>query len=1132
MPRTRNQDKTPSVEPQPVVAAARTSRKRRASSASDASVQPGSSALPQSQTKRRKKKDAAIAVDAASEEPESVEARLAELPEEPEPSSQPAPVDAPDTIAVSAQSASARHVRFTEDGEPSGDKSTATNLTPHTRKTTVHRRVTLSPATLAVDRSAAFSKKSKSRTSLPSAFSLAPDSPAVTAQEIQFTPLSQILQERVKRRLRRNRLSEESNDIHERSRDAAREVQQLRHDIEERDGRVQQLLYELEMQRQLAIDVSDENDAEHQKVRDMERELAQLRREIDERRELEATMPQLDGTYDDTDMLDNDMLIFTSQTSSNGDRVAYPQLPGDGAVPSSQSSNRTMSKTKTEETVVSSTQTQVTVPEVNIEAERQAFEAAIKYWTREASDAKAALQILTIELQSLGFGTSETSTEVVLTTIRDSFRLIRERLEAALPGEVPADISNNDLVELVILNLESLAEKTAVQEQALEASDQLKEELVREINGLIEKLSEAEIRKQSLEKGFGDLDAQGQEDEVFIAELEEKLKEIEKVNGILEGLLNEKKAQLDVLTMENKNLELNVDKLGIALEKYRVSEDTLQALISRMEIEHKQTITVLRQDNQIALDDFQAKLDVEAVKRETAELDADEKETTITNLELRIEEDESSIESLRRQVTSLEQDLAAEEEAKEIAETDRNEKTTFITELEIKIERAEANLEDLRTELGHLQDLNESERRQREAAEADLDDRNVKIGELDHKLHEQGTQANQLRQKLFEIQMREKEAIQKLESDAQEREEQFQTDMEAEIVRRQHADEETASRNVTIIQLEEALRETEENMRETLQERDDKITELAARGDQLQQELEETRIELDTALNDLELLQSSSETRIIELRADIARLQGTLADQVATIETLEAQAETTAHTHATAITERDAQIANLNHSIFTAQSRIKTLETEKASLERRVEDEAEQMLELQASKDDEIDALKTTISTKQAEIKNLGAKATEVDRVWEALMQERDEEIEELRTTSEFNAVTVSRLTKLNVALKEKFRKYVRDSTATAQAMKDDLEAALAASAQKSVDLRAEGKRVLEEVEAMDLVAEMSVEVSSERRETANSHVKRFKRATRNGGGSSSGSSSSSKRQYDSGIGVEDGDNSSMMLAE
>lgn len=1108
-PRTRKQEKAPSVEPQPV---ARISRKRRASSASDASAQPSSSSASQTQNKRRKRKDATPAD--ASEEPETLESRLGDVFEEPEIDQ----IETTETITVNPS----RHVHFTEIAEADGDRSTATNLTPHTRKTTVHRRVTLSPATL--DRSSTHANKSKSRTSLPSTFS-ASGGTEIVASEVQFTPLSQILQERVKRRLRRNRLSEESNDIHERSKDVAREVQQLRQDIEERDGRVQQLLYELEMQRQLGIDVSDETDAEHQKIRAMEMELAQLRREIEERREMEASLPQLDGAYEDADMLENDMMIFTSQTS-NGDRIAYPQLPGGDNVSSSQTSTRTTQRKTTEEIIVSNAL--VNVPEVNIEAERQAFETAIKYWTREAADAKAALQILTIELQSLGFGDSRTSNEIVLTTIRDSFRLVRERLESALPGKVSDNLSNNDLIELVILNLETLAEKAAIQEQALEDSEQLKEELVREINGLIEKLSDAEIRKQTLEKGFGELDAQGQEDEVFIADLEVKLKEIENVNGILEALLNEKKIQLEILTTENQSLDQTVNKLGVALDKYRSTEETLQILITRLEAEHKQAINVLQKDKQDALDDLEIKLNAETLKREAAETDADEKETTITKLEIRIEQDETNIDSLKQQVATLEEDLVAEQEARELSEGDRDEKTTFISELTIKIERAETSLEELRAELDHLQDLNESEKRQREAAEADLDDRNVKIGELDQKLHEQGTQANQLRQKLFEIQMREKESIKKLENDAQDREEQFQTDMEAEITRRQRADEETASRNVTIIQLEESLRETEESMRETLQERDDKITKLAARGDQLEQELEETRIELDTALNDLESLQSSSETRIAGLRADIAELQGTLAEHIATIETLEAQAHTTSITHITAITERDTHIASLNHNIFTARSRIQVLETEKASLERRVEDEAEQMLDLQANKDDEIDALKATISTKQAEIKDLGSKATEVDRVWESLMAERDEEIEELRTTSDTSAAMVTRLTKLNAALKEKFRKYVRDSTAAAQGMKEDVEAALEAAALRNGELRAEGKRVLEEVEAMDVVGEM-VQVASSAAAaqttttttSTKSHVKRFKRGTRSAAG---------KRQYDSGIGVEDGE--AEMIAE
>lgn len=580
-------------------------------------------------------------------------------------------------------------------------------------------------------------------------------------------------------------------------------------------------------------------------------------------------------------------------------------------------------------------------------------------------------------------------------------------------------------------------------------------------------------------------------------------------------LITEKKAKLAELNRESKDQEATIKKLGEALEGYRTNEANLHALITRMEQEANVKISDLTKANQAAVAELEEQLRVEGTKRHTAEADADDKQVTITQLERRAEKDEANIDALKQQLAALELTRASEQLAKEAVETESIEKNAIIAELEEKLEQAETDLDATKNDLERLRELHEAEQRQREAAEADLDDRNNHIGDLEKKLLASGKQANELRQKLFEVQQREKEAIQELQDAAQDRENLFTKDLTAAQERTKFAQDNAVYNATLASNYEKQLLAMEEEMRTGLAERDEKITELAARVDQLQEELDETKRELDTALNDLDRLQQSSEARIAELVADVADMRGTIAQHEATIKLLNAQAETTAKTHSTAIIERDEKIADLNHDIHDAQSQIKSLENEKASLERRVEAEAEAMLELQADRDDQIASLKDTIRNKQSEIENLGRKAQEVDRSWERVMNERTAEISELRTVGDENSATIARLNKLNAALKEKFRLYVRDSTATVQAMQEDIEQAVLSASSKSGELREVGRRVLEEVEAMDTVGEMTTFASSS--SAANPRIKSIKQSRR------------TRRQYDSGIGV---DEESMLEAE
>lgn len=108
-----------------------------------------------------------------------------------------------------------KRVRFSN----ATDEQTSSGLTPSLD------RSTLNPE------SAQPSSKSKAvgrrRTSLTTLLPSPESSPVSDVQEIQFTPLKQVLDDRIKRRLRRSHLSEEINDFEHDQRSAAKVRRQV-----------------------------------------------------------------------------------------------------------------------------------------------------------------------------------------------------------------------------------------------------------------------------------------------------------------------------------------------------------------------------------------------------------------------------------------------------------------------------------------------------------------------------------------------------------------------------------------------------------------------------------------------------------------------------------------------------------------------------------------------------------------------------------------------------------------------------------------------------------------------------------------------------------------------------------------
>lgn len=1015
-----------------------------------------------------------------------------------------------DSIEVSQPRS--KHVHFGSDA--AGNTATATNITPHPRKMTVKRRLTLSPGVSTTKRT----HTSIGRTSLPPSLSQNDSTdPTAIIQELQFAPLRAVLDERVRRRLRRSHLSEEQNEIEDHVKRDSRtqqELEELREEAVEKERRINDLALDLETQRQFAIDVSDDTDAE--KVQDLERELTTLRNELS----AHLTTHGLDG---DVAMPDDDMLVLNSQ-----EHIAYPELPEtESSLPTfraiTNGEKQTSGETKASIRELSQSTTlrsslglsQLTA---SWEDERRKFEDAIMALHGEANDARARLQILEIELQGLGFGGKDVQSKVILSSIRESFESIRESLETSLPDTIPEGASTQDIIEILIANLKEFADRLRSQDQELHEKGTLIADLGNQIQGLLDHLTEAEIRKTTLSEQWRNLDIDNEAKAREIEDLEEELQAAQNERDSLREQLDDKIEEARALSTDHGASVKSLEKLTISLEDYRTEETRLTTLITRMEEDHRVVIANMNKEREETVQDLEERLETEVQLRDSAEKLAVDRQTIITRLEITVEEITTERDTLREDLETAKTDRDAVQQERDTAEADLEEKEVVIGDLETRVDKLEEELTLLNAQLDELRRLSESERHQREAAENDLDDRNVEIDQLNTKLHDQGKEANELRLKLFEVQQQNAQKVKDLEEQASERDEQYQTDIAAEVTRRQAGDELAQERADTIVELESRIEEIEIQMRDDLADRDERIAALEDKLAERKEEIEGLRMDLRSAESTLDVERTQYEDRVEELNISILALQETITQHEVTIQRMETDTLNTADLHNSEIEDRNAEVADLHAETTKLRTTVSDLQHDKAGLERRVEQEAEQMLELQNDKEDEIDTLKATITDKQTKILVVEEKAIEADKRWQEVLDARDEEIVTLKTTTTTQEDSIATITTQYQAAELKFREHVERTALVIANLRAAIRTAKNVADDEGEMIVAEGNAVLEEIEAMDIVGQLQVTRTSSSKTVT--QAKSSAHASHSSSSAKKGRGRKAKRVIDSGIGL------------
>lgn len=984
-----------------------------------------------------------------------------------------------------------RHVHFGSDDVV--EKSTATHKTPH-NKTAIKRRITESP----IAARAASPKRYRTithRTSLPSTLSQEHLEPVQTVQENRFTSLRQVLDERIRRRMRRSQAGQASPELDDldNTYSSQKELEILRSETASKEARINELILELEAQRQLGIDANYDSKAEQEKLRSVELELEVLRKQI--------LLNRARGHLDD--LPDDNMMVIDSQEEVTLRQQRGPETPSGVGKRSILPGEL---RTSGGELLLA------TPGHRQWEDERRRFQDSILALSREANEATTNLQILNIELQSLGFSDGDDVEGLtVVQSIRETFDNIRERLDLILPGSLPENASNAEILDLLIANVKEFAEQLRVSDREKQEQVSLSIDLRIQVDKLIDHLAASEIRVQQLKQQWRELDEGSERKEREIEDLEADLDAAEEEKAATENALKAANTQVKNFETEITDLHQSTQRLTVSLQGYRDEEARLQNLITKMEADHSTLIAKMNAEREATVGDLENRLDAENVLRDEAEKLSQAQQVTITGLEARILAIETERDALTIEFQQAHANLQAERLVRQQAETDASQKDVEVSDLETRVTNLESELNTISTELEELRNMNEAERRQREAAETDLDDRNAEIEELNKKLHERGTEANGLRQKLFEVQQQNGEKIKSLETAASEREAQYNGDIADEVERREDAEEIIRTRDATILELTTSLAETEERMAALLALRDARIEELEQEVAEKNAEIGRLQADLRSVEEQLGLQTTENQEHREELEASILSLQTTINNYEITIQNLQREATTSNELHDSEMEDRNSTIASLNHNVAVLKSQISALEIEKIGLEERVTNEAEAMLRLSAEKEDEIDHLKQTIRDKQSKILIVEEKAVEADRRWQEVLDARDEEINSMRAQAETSTATFEEVSMQRDSLKQQFQAYIRRSAGVIDSLQAALERARATAASEGDAFKNEGGDLLAELEGMDEITEM---VSTKKTVQHASSSSQQASSRKNAG------KGRKKRVYDSGFGV------------
>lgn len=999
---------------------------------------------------------------------------------------------------------------------------------------------TVPSATQPLNGATRISKSSRrARMSMPAQLHLTNVDETDGEKVLQFASLSAALDDRVKRRLRRNHLSEEVNEIEAHKKEDAKLKKaylELRRQLRDKEDTIADLEYQLEARRLGDIDMSEDQTEE------LKQQLEQARLQIEELRASSVYAPDSRETtefasgdnFDDDD--DGLMLVDPDELNlSQADMEAQPLTNGVYASRTLESSQITiesltsLSQTTRDVLAEASQSDPGTIPDRISDQAVKRFEAEIEDLTRQLSESQGALRVLTLELQNLTILAPGANVDTILLELRHVLEDAREKYGKVFPNSHISP-TNAAFLKQIMDDLEGLSAELLEKTVVAEKQNQRIKVIQSQYESTLGLLADSETRNDDLLRKEKDLITSNAKMEVDISELEDRLENAQQLAENQDSQIQDKDARIHGLQDELEDKDTTLDRLRQALESYRKEVEDLTQTISRLEQEHEDRITQIEQYHTASIQEYQSQLDAETEARATAEDDAQQKSEYIEELEGRIGSLDSQFDEYKTKVTELRQRLAEETQARETAEGERDEHADVIYQHRNTIENLNETVDELGRQISTFRDNLSSEQTQRERTEEGLEEANEKIEALNTQVHDQGVQANELRSKLWQTQQEKDQIIADLKDEARARDQEHEGLLGTETQRRRDAEEEIATLDAKLAGLEQDIVDME-----------NALADMTRAREVLETERDEQVAKLNRQIKDLEAKYTALEARtastIDGLESTITDLTNEINHLRSNVRELEDAATAAAQRHVDEIEDRDATIDNLEQRLITAQNENADLAKENKSLAKRVENEAGELLNIMSSHAEEANSLREVIKTQEAHIADLTTTAEQHATEHAEAIETLSQELEERRMVGEARAEHIVELEAQLEDIKERFRIQAEDSQATIDALLETNRQAIA----KQEELAAATRKRTED--ALKAVAEMKVkglEVKTKNvdlKKVTNGKVTKVNervKITKKKAGASRKSTRVRETAYrDSGIGFEiDEDEAELVLAD
>lgn len=606
----------------------------------------------------------------------------------------------PKLLKTPSKSGPKRRVRFSE---PGPGTTNTTGLTPFIQRTSL-----------------AGSSKRRHSTPLSSAYPYPP------IQDLQFIPLRQVIDERSKRRLRRNGLSEEMNAIES----DRRGVKKLEKEVAQKDEALKALRCELEEVKNKAV---QDEDQERSRAFEIEEELRRLKEsmqrqsaDVDNRsmdwegvRDSFATAPHGDdgdtipiyndpdsepgipvtsSSNNDTDAnalaastsshytdpsIDTDMLamVLDLESAKHEKRVLFQEFQHQ--LPSNDAYSLDFADAPVQATSSSpgpSSRSLRSPPPDFLHNLSRSLRTA----KSRAEDAELALHSLSIELKALGFPGSDS--EAIIEEIQTQFRAARLELERTVPGETVSGFENANVLKELVQKLKGLASLVKDREAELKSMYEQQHTL-----------------KGNFDHSLMSLDKAG-----------EKIRDLEHVVDQYAEEMIELRMKMQSLEKEGEEKDRNISSLISALDKYRSEVHRLEELVTGLEANETTKLQEARDEVRSEVDqvisDLECKVNAEEKGRRAAETEA------VARLQ-KIQELEGDAEQSARDLQLQMQTLAAQQEDE--ANTNSQQLGALnarISNLTTALDSANAEVKKLKTVKTKLEERLEAEMEQAQSA--------------------------------------------------------------------------------------------------------------------------------------------------------------------------------------------------------------------------------------------------------------------------------------------------------------------------------------------------------------------------------------------------------------------------------